>query len=112
MAFLGNVAFRELIDGYGGYGLLFTEMCSAKRIPGENRHRSTYFKWRDDELPLLVCQIFGADPGEMAAAARLSLPNFRKLSCPALSGLRSVCMLRAAAVSQVCVSGMHVVRTC
>jgi nifR3 family TIM-barrel protein len=70
MAFLGNVAFRELVDGYGGYGLLFTEMCSAKRIPGENRHRSTYFKWRDDELPLLVCQIFGADPDEMAAAAR------------------------------------------
>ena len=70
MAFLGNVAFRELLESYGGYGLLFTEMCSAKRIPGEKRQRSTYFKWRDDELSLLVCQIFGADPAAMAAAAR------------------------------------------
>ena len=70
MAFLGNIAFRELVDGYGGYGLLFTEMCSAKRIPGENRHRSTYFTWRDDELPFLVCQIFGANPDAMAAAAQ------------------------------------------
>ncbi len=70
MAFLGNIAFRELVDGYGGYGLLFTEMCNAKRIPGENRHRSTYFRWRDDELPFLACQIFGADPQAMAAAAQ------------------------------------------
>ena len=70
MAFLGNVAFRELLEGYGGYGLLFSEMCSAKRIPHENRQRSTYFTWRDNELAFLVCQIFGADPDAMAAAAR------------------------------------------
>jgi nifR3 family TIM-barrel protein len=70
MAFLGNVAFRELVEYYGGYGLLFTEMCSAKRIPNENRQRSTYFRWRDAELSHLVCQIFGDDPMTMAAAAR------------------------------------------
>lgn len=70
MAFLGNVAFRELVEFYGGYGLLFSEMCSAKRIPNENRHQSTYFKWRDEELSLLVCQVFGADPAAMATAAR------------------------------------------
>ena len=77
MAFLGNVAFRELVDCYGGYGLLFTEMCSAKRVPDENRQRSTYFKWRDDELSLLVCQIFGADPAVMASAAgRIEAEHF------------------------------------
>jgi tRNA-dihydrouridine synthase len=70
MAFLGNVAFRQLVQTYGGYGLLFTEMCSAKRIPNENRHRSTYFRWRDAELSHLVCQIFGGDPMNMAAAAQ------------------------------------------
>lgn len=70
MAFLGNVAFRELVQQFGGYGLLFTEMCSAKRIPHENRHCSTYFRWRDTELSQLVCQIYGADPATMALAAR------------------------------------------
>ena len=70
MAFLGNVAFRQLLQNFGGYGLLFTEMCSAKRIPNENRRRSTYFSWRDAELSHLVCQIFGGDPMDMAAAAQ------------------------------------------
>ncbi len=70
MAFLGNVAFRELVQQFGGYGLLFTEMCSAKRIPQENRYRSTYFRWRDAELSHLVCQIFGADPASMVRAAQ------------------------------------------
>jgi nifR3 family TIM-barrel protein len=70
MAFLGNVAFRQLVQSYGGCGLMFTEMCSAKRIPNENRHCSTYFRWRDAELSHLVCQIFGGDPMNMAAAAQ------------------------------------------
>ncbi|UCE57177.1 MAG: tRNA-dihydrouridine synthase family protein [Desulfobacterales bacterium] len=70
MAFIGNVAFRELIATYGGYGLLFTEMCSAKRIPHENRHTSSYFRWRNEECSNLVCQIFGSDPKIMAEAAR------------------------------------------
>ena len=54
MAFLGNVAFRQLLQNFGGYGLLFTEMYSAKRIPNENRRRSTYFSWRDAELSHLA----------------------------------------------------------
>jgi nifR3 family TIM-barrel protein len=70
MAFIGNVAFRELLASYGGYGLLFTEMCNAKIIPRENRYTSPYFKWRDAECEHLVCQIFGADPEVMAKAAR------------------------------------------
>jgi len=69
MTFLGHVAFRELIAAYGGYGLLFTEMCSAKRIPHENRQNSAYFRWRAEELPYLVCQILGNDAVVMARAA-------------------------------------------
>jgi len=69
MAMLGHVAFRELVNEFGGYGLLFSEMCSAKRILHENRYLSPYFRWRNEELPELVCQIFGSDPNIMAAAA-------------------------------------------
>jgi nifR3 family TIM-barrel protein len=70
MAMLGHVAFRELVAQFGGFGLLFSEMCSAKRLIHENRHVSACFRWRDEELPRLVCQIVGADPDAMAAAAR------------------------------------------
>ena len=70
MAFIGNVAFRELVASYGGCGLLFSEMCNAKRIPDENRYSSPYFNWRDEEHSQLVCQIFGSDREIMAKAAR------------------------------------------
>jgi nifR3 family TIM-barrel protein len=70
MAGLGHVAFRELVSEFGGYGLLFTGMCSAKALPHENPRVSPVFKWREEELPSLVCQIFGPDPDSMAAAAQ------------------------------------------
>lgn len=70
MAMLGHVAFRELVADFGGYALLFSEMCSAKRLLHENRHASPCFRWRDEELSRLVCQIFGSEPAIMAAAAR------------------------------------------
>jgi nifR3 family TIM-barrel protein len=70
MTFLGHVAFRELLSRYGGYGLLYSEMCNAKAVPHENRFFSPYFRWRDEERHRLVCQIFGADPAVMARAAR------------------------------------------
>ena len=69
MAGLTHVAFRELAAEYGGYGLLFTEMCSAKALPSENPRVSAVFRWRAQELSHLVCQIFGADPDQMARAA-------------------------------------------
>lgn len=71
MTFLGHIAFRELLAGFGGYGLLFGEMCSARRIPNEARAGSAYFSWREAERQHLVMQIFGADPATMAAAARI-----------------------------------------
>ncbi|MBF0210394.1 MAG: tRNA-dihydrouridine synthase family protein [Desulfamplus sp.] len=70
MAGLGHVAFRELISQFGGFGLLFTGMCSAKALPQENRNISAVFKWRDEELEYLVCQIFGSEPKSMALAAK------------------------------------------
>ncbi|MFP4194851.1 MAG: tRNA dihydrouridine synthase [Desulfosalsimonas sp.] len=70
MAGFTHVAFREMISGFGGFGLMFTEMCSAKALPSENPRVSPVFKWREIELPYLSCQIFGADPGVMAEAAR------------------------------------------
>jgi len=69
MAKLGNLAFRELISGYGGYGLLFTEMCGAKSVIHGDPGKHFAFKWKQEELPELVCQIFGNDPEIMAKAA-------------------------------------------
>lgn len=69
MAGLGNVAFRELVADFGGFGLLFTGMCSAKAVPTENPAVSAVFRWREQELGHTVCQIFGADPAAMGAAA-------------------------------------------
>ena len=70
MAGLGHAAFREVLDGYGGCGLMFTEMCGAKSVPTENRLVSPVFRWRDEELPRLVCQVAGATPEQMIPAAR------------------------------------------
>ena len=70
MTFLGHVAFRELVSNFGGCGLMFSEMCSAKAIPHENRYVSHYFKWREEESSQLILQIFGRDPRLMASAAR------------------------------------------
>ncbi len=70
MSRLGHVAFRELLAHYGGYGLLFTEMCSARALPSANASLSPCFRWRREELGHLVCQIFGSQPQDMALAAR------------------------------------------
>jgi nifR3 family TIM-barrel protein len=70
MSGLTHVAFRELLSEFGGCGLLFTEMCSAGAVPYENPRVSAVFRWRDEELDSLVCQIVGNDPGMMATAAR------------------------------------------
>ncbi|HSV91582.1 MAG TPA: tRNA-dihydrouridine synthase family protein [Desulfobacterales bacterium] len=77
MTFLGHVAFRELLDRFGGCGLLFSEMCSARTVPTEKPSVSKHFRWRPPELPRLVCQIMGAEPAEMAAAAeRIAAEGF------------------------------------
>jgi tRNA-dihydrouridine synthase B len=69
MAGLGHIALRQLISEFGGFGLLFTGMCSAKAVPHENPNVSMVFNWRPEELKYLVCQIFGSEPQSMAKAA-------------------------------------------
>lgn len=67
---LGNTAFREVVGRFGGYGLLFSEMCWARSVPN-GRSPQGGFMWRTGEdLSRVVCQIFGSDPGAMAMAAR------------------------------------------
>lgn len=70
MTGLGHVAFRQWLDELGGCSLMYSEMCSAARIPEENRHKSAYFRWRDEESSRLVIQIVGADARRMVRAAR------------------------------------------
>lgn len=70
MSYVGNVAFRQLVDGFDGRGLLFSEMCSARRVPSENPRVSSHFRWTEQERPRLVCQLLGKDPHRMADAAR------------------------------------------
>ncbi len=77
MSLLGHVAFRELLDEFGGCALLFSEMCSAATIPTENPRISKHFRWRPEELPRLVCQIMGSDAARMArAAVRIEAEGF------------------------------------
>ena len=70
MSYVGNVAFRQLLIDFGGDGPLFSEMCSARRVPSENPRVSSHFRWTARERPRLVCQLLGKSPGRMAEAAR------------------------------------------
>ncbi|MEF2145594.1 MAG: tRNA-dihydrouridine synthase family protein [Desulfovibrionaceae bacterium] len=70
MAGLGHVALREVVSGFGGCGLLFSEMCTARGLEKENRRSSPNFRWTDAEAGQLMIQISGADPEEMTLAAR------------------------------------------
>ncbi|MDD9301547.1 MAG: tRNA-dihydrouridine synthase family protein [Desulfobacter sp.] len=70
MAGLGHIAFRQMVTEFGGFGLLFTGMCSAGAVPHENPRISQVFSWRPQELDHTVCQIFGSTPQSMALAAK------------------------------------------
>lgn len=70
MSKLGTVAFRELLMEYGGFGMMFSEMCGSRAIPCGRGHEKSGFIWRDEELASLVCQIYGDEPNVMAKAAQ------------------------------------------
>ncbi len=70
MTGLGHIGFRHMLEELGGCSLMFSEMCSAARIPHENRRISPYFRWRDQERDRLIIQLLGSDPERMAAAAQ------------------------------------------
>ena len=71
MAGLNHQAMRELIGVNAGAGLLFTGMLSAKAVPTENPKKSNAFSWNEEELPILVGQLFGTEPQDLAIAASL-----------------------------------------
>lgn len=66
---LGNVAFRELVSSFGGFGLLFSEMTGSRSVASGGGPAYSGFMWRKEELPYLVCQLYGDEPEVMARAA-------------------------------------------
>ena len=52
MAGLTHSALRQIMQGFGGVGLLSTEMLSAKRLPAENPRVSPYLIRAASEKPL------------------------------------------------------------
>ena len=60
MVGLSHSAFRSLVQGEGGVGLLFTEMLAAKRLPHDNEFCSPLLIRDKSEQPLIY-QIITAD---------------------------------------------------
>jgi len=67
MAGLTHTAFRRLLTGLGGVGLLSTEMLSARSLPSEDRATSPYLLRTADESPLSY-QVLVAAPEEVGPA--------------------------------------------
>ncbi len=78
MAGVTDTVFRRLIRAQGGCGLIMTEFTSSHGVVGtdggraESRkaQRFTYLSFEPEEHPISA-QLFGADPGVMADAARI-----------------------------------------
>lgn len=60
---------RILCRGMGA-GLVITELTSSAGLFHQNRRSLEYLVWTDQERPL-AAQLFGADPEQMAVAARM-----------------------------------------
>ena len=67
MAGLTHSALRQIIAGFGGVGLLSTEMLSARRLPTENAGSSPYLIRTVSEKPLSY-QLLTSRPEELAPA--------------------------------------------
>lgn len=67
MVSLTHSAFRQVVAGFGGVGLLSTEMLSAKRLPNENAVTSPYLARSASEKPLSY-QILTSNVREIAPA--------------------------------------------
>ncbi len=67
MAGLTHSALRQIVIGFGGIGLLSTEMLSAKRLPTENARVSPFLIRTSSEKPLSY-QLLISTTQEMAPA--------------------------------------------
>ena len=87
MAGVTNTVFRRLCKGFGA-DVLTTEFVSAEGILHRNERTRRYLAFHPEERPLGV-QLFGANPGRLAEAARAVIdwvaPDFIDLNfgCPA-----------------------------
>ncbi|MCL7487789.1 MAG: tRNA-dihydrouridine synthase family protein [Desulfobulbaceae bacterium] len=87
MAGLTHSALRTVIKGYGGVGLLSTEMLAARTVPTENPHVSPWLVRTDIEHPLSY-QLLVTCPEEVMPAVE-ALHRFGadaidlNLGCPA-----------------------------
>jgi len=70
MAGMTDTAFRRLVKRHGGCGLVVTEMVSAEGLVRGIDRTLEYAEYTEEERPVSI-QIFGGDPGKMAAAAQI-----------------------------------------
>jgi tRNA-dihydrouridine synthase B len=70
MAGVTDTLFRRVIRGLGGCGLLMTEFTSSEGITRSAKKTLRYLYFQEDEHPI-AAQLFGANPGVMADAARM-----------------------------------------
>ena len=70
MAGMTDTAFRRLVKRHGGCGLVVTEMVSAEGLVRGIDRTLEYAEYTEEERPISI-QIFGGDPGKMAAAAQV-----------------------------------------
>lgn len=87
MAGLTHSALRTTLLGYGGVGLLSTEMLAASRLPIENEHLSPYLLRTAAEKPLAYQLLVGEEtcvPAAMDKVQRLGADSIDlNLGCPA-----------------------------
>jgi len=70
MAGMTDSAFRRLVKGHGGCGLVVTEMVSADGLIRGIDRTLEYAEYTEEERPVSI-QIFGGDPAKMADAAQI-----------------------------------------
>lgn len=70
MAGITDTVFRRFIKRLGGCGLIMTEFISSEGMIRQNLKSRRYLYYTEEERPISA-QIFGADPGHLAEAARL-----------------------------------------
>src|SRR5437764_5497339 len=70
MAGMTDTAFRRLVKRHGGCGLVVSEMVSSEGLVRGIDRTLEYAEFTQEERPVSI-QIFGGDPGKMAAAAQV-----------------------------------------
>ena len=70
MAGMTDTAFRRLVKGMGGCGLVVTEMVSSEGLVRGIDRTLEYAEYTEEERPVAI-QIFGGDPKVMAEAAQI-----------------------------------------